>query len=222
MYYYGFDIYYIAFVIPALILSLYAQFKVKNAFGRYSAVLNKKGLTGANVSRKMLDINNLSDVSVKAINGNLTDNYNPSNKTVSLSESVFNSTSVAALGVAAHETGHAIQHSVGYFPLKIRSLIFPLVRISSTAAIPLAILGFILGIEQLVNIGIILFAAIVLFQVVTLPVEYNASRRALKMLKDYGMLEDEEIASAKKVLNAALASVANLLRLILLSRNRRN
>ena len=230
MYFYGFDYYYIVLVLPALLLSMYAQFKVTNTFRKYSSVLNKKGITGADVSRRLLDLNGLGEILVKPIKGSLTDNYNPSNKTVNLSETVYSSTSVAALGVAAHETGHAIQHDCRYLPLSIRSAIFPIVRISSSAAVPLAVLGFIMGLKILVDIGIILFAAIVLFQLVTLPVEFNASRRALKMLVEYGIIEQEEEKYIKKVLSAAaltylasaLTSVANLLRLILLSRNRRN
>ena len=230
MYFYGFDYYYIVLVLPALLLSMYAQFKVTNTFRKYSSVLNKKGITGADVSRRLLDLNGLGEILVKPIKGSLTDNYNPSNKTVNLSETVYSSTSVAALGVAAHETGHAIQHDRRYLPLSIRSAIFPIVRISSSAAVPLAVLGFIMGLKILVDIGIILFAAIVLFQLVTLPVEFNASRRALKMLVEYGIIEQEEEKHIKKVLSAAaltylasaLTSVANLLRLVLLSRNRRN
>ncbi len=228
-YFYGFDIHYLILVIPALILSMYAQFKVSSTFSKYSSMPNRRGLTGAQVARRILDANGLTNVVVQPIGGSLTDNYNPSNKTVNLSESVYNSTSVAALGVAAHETGHAIQHDTHYAPLNMRSAIFPVVRISSTVAVPLAILGFIMGFELLVNIGIILFAAVVLFQLITLPVEFNASRRALAMLDEYGILSEEEGTSAKKVLTAAamtyLASafmaIANLLRLILLSRNRR-
>ncbi len=228
-YYYGFDIYYLVLVVPALIIAMYAQFKVKSTFSKYSSVLNRKGLTGAQVARKILDANGLTNVIVQPTNGNLTDNYNPTNKTVNLSESVYNSTSVAALGVAAHETGHAIQHATKYLPLNIRSAIFPVVRISSSAALPLALLGFITGFQLLINIGIILFAAVVLFQIVTLPVEFNASGRALEILDQYGMLSEDESKSAKKVLRAAamtylasaLTAVANLLRLILLSRNRR-
>ena len=229
MYFYGFDTYYLVLVIPALILSLYAQFKVKNTFVKFSQVANRKGLTGEQVARRILDINGLSHITVNPINGSLTDNYNPAKKTVNLSETVYNSTSVAALGVAAHETGHAIQHAKKYLPLNIRHAIFPVVQISSSAAVPLALLGFITGFELLINIGIILFSAVVLFQLITLPVEYNASKRALEILDGYGMLSEEEIGGAKKVLSAAamtylasaLASVANLLRLILLSRNRR-
>lgn len=227
--FYGFDIYYLALVVPALILSMYAQYKVSSTFGKYTSVLNRKGLTGAQVARRILDANGLTNVIVQPINGNLTDNYNPANKTVNLSESVFNSTSVAALGVAAHESGHAIQHASQYAPLNFRSAIFPIVRISSSAALPLAFLGFLMGFPVLINIGIILFAAVVLFQLVTLPVEFNASKRAIQMLDEYGLLSEDENSSAKKVLSAAamtylasaLTAVANLLRLILLSRNRR-
>ena len=229
MYYYGFDIYYMILVIPALIISLYAQFKVKNTFNKYSTFNNYRMLTGEQVARKILDYNGLSSVVVKPVNGSLTDHYNPADNTVNLSETVYNSTSVAALGVAAHETGHAIQHASGYTPLKIRTSIFPVVRFSSSAAVPLAILGFITGIQVLVNIGIVFFAAIVLFQLITLPVEFNASKRALVMMEKYEMLSDEESKGAKKVLTAAamtylasaLTSIANLIRLILLSRNRR-
>lgn len=227
--FYGFDIYYLALVVPALILSMYAQYKVSSTFGKYTSVLNRKGLTGAQVARRILDANGLTNVIIQPINGNLTDNYNPANKTVNLSESVFNSTSVAALGVAAHESGHAIQHATQYAPLNFRSAIFPIVRISSSAALPLAFLGFLMGFPVLINIGIILFAAVVLFQLVTLPVEFNASKRAIQMLDEYGLLSEDENSSAKKVLSAAamtylasaLTAVANLLRLILLSRNRR-
>ena len=228
-YFYGFDTYYLVLVIPALILSMYAQFKVSSTFRKYSTVFNEKGLTGAQVARKILDANSLTDIVVQPINGNLTDNYNPMNKTVNLSEGVYNSTSVAALGVAAHETGHAIQHAYKYFPLNMRSAVFPVVRISSTAAIPLAILGFITGLEILINVGIILFSAVVFFQLITLPVEFNASRRALNILDEYGILSAEENKKAKKVLSAAamtylasaITAIANLLRLILLANNRR-
>ena len=228
-YFYGFDTYYLVLVIPALILSMYAQFRVSSTFRKYSAVFNERGLTGAQVARKILDANNLTDIVVQPTAGNLTDNYNPVNKTVNLSESVYNSTSVAALGVAAHETGHAIQHAHRYIPINIRSAVFPVVRISSTAAIPLAILGFITGLEILINVGIILFSAVVFFQLITLPVEFNASRRALNILDEYGILSAEENKKAKKVLNAAamtylasaITAIANLLRLILLANNRR-
>ncbi len=228
-YFYGFDIYYMILVIPAIIISMYAQFKVTSTFKKFSQIANERGLTGAQVARRILDSNGLTNVTVQPTNGSLTDNYNPTNKTVNLSETVFNSTSVAALGVAAHESGHAIQHARSYAPLGIRNAIFPVVRISSAAAIPLVMLGLIMSFEPLVNIGIILFSAVVLFQIITLPVEFNASRRALSMLVDYDLLSVDETKQARKVLSAAaltyiasaLTAAANLLRLILLSRNRR-
>jgi len=228
-YFYSFDMYYIILVVPALILAMYAQFKVSSTFSKYSSVQNTKGITGAQVSRKLLDINGLNDISINQINGNLTDHYNPSNKTVNLSETVYSSTSVAAIGVAAHETGHALQHAKLYAPLNVRNAIFPIVRFSSSVSLPLALLGFISGLEILISIGIILFSAVVLFQLITLPVEFNASKRALGMLYDYGVLSQDEIVMAKKVLSAAaltylasaITGIANLLRLILLSRSRR-
>lgn len=226
---YFYDIYYFILVIPALILSFYAQYKVSHTFSKYSAVQNKKAATGEQVARKILNMNGLNNVSVNPVNGNLTDHYNPANNTVNLSESVHSSTSVAALGVAAHEVGHALQYADKYAPISVRNKILPVARISSTAAPYLALFGFIFGFEILVNIGIILFSAVVLFQLVTLPVEFNASRRALTMLDQYGILAEDEIAITKKVLSAAamtyLASaimgIANLLRLVLLARNRR-
>lgn len=229
MNFYGIDYYYLIFVVPALLISMYAQFKVNSAFGKYSGVMNRRGLTGAQAARKILDVNGLNHIKIKPIGGNLTDNYNPMNKTVNLSESVYNSTSVASLGVAAHETGHAIQDSVQYLPLKARHAVFPVVKISSAAAVPLAVLGFITGFDVLVSVGIILFSAVVLFQLITLPVEINASRRALACLEQYGMLDDEERGGARRVLSAAamtylasaLTAIANLLRLIMLSRDRR-
>ncbi len=224
-----YDIYYFILVIPALILSFYAQYKVSHTFSKYSAVQNKKAVTGEQVARKILNMNGLNNVSVNPVNGNLTDHYNPANNTVNLSESVHSSTSVAALGVAAHEVGHALQYADKYAPISVRNKILPVARISSTAAPYLALFGFIFGFEILVNIGIILFSAVVLFQLVTLPVEFNASKRALTMLDQYGILAEDEIVVTKKVLNAAamtyLASaimgIANLLRLVLLARNRR-
>ena len=221
-----FDIYYLVLIVPTIILSLVAQVKVSSTFNKYSSVLNAKGLTGAQVARRILDANGLTHIAVKPVKGNLTDNYNPMEKTVNLSESVYNSTSVAALGVAAHESGHAVQHATSYGPLTARTAIFPVVRISSAAAIPLAMIGFIFGFKPLVSIGIILFAAVVLFHVITLPVEFNASRRAIYVLENYGILNAEENEGAKKVLSAAamtylasaLAAVANLIRLILISR----
>ncbi len=223
------DIYYIILVLPALILSVYAQMKVSSAFSKYSRLGSMRGFTGAEVARKLLDLNGLTNVTIERVNGNLTDHYDPSKRVVRLSESVYSSTSVAAVSVAAHETGHAVQHGTNYAPLKIRSAVFPVVSFSSQIAIPLAVIGFIFSLQSLVNLGIILFSAVVFFQVITLPVEFNASARALKMLDNTGVLSPDEIKASRKVLTAAaltylaaaLTAAANLLRLILLNNRRR-
>lgn len=227
--YYGFDQYYIFLVMPALLLSLYAQYKVKSTFNDFRRVGNRKGLTGAEVSRRILDSNGLYDVVVQPVRGELTDHYDPRTKVVRLSDSVYNSTSVAAIGVATHETGHAIQHKVGYAPLALRSTLVPVANIGSSAGPYLAILGLFIGWPTLVNAGIILFTAAVAFYLVTLPVEFNASKRAIALLEETGMLYGDELASAKKVLRAAAmtyvasaaVAMASLLRLILLTSNRR-
>lgn len=224
-----YDAYYFMLVVPALLISLFAQYKVSHTFSKYSSVLNRRNNTGEQIARKILSMNGLSNVSVRHINGNLTDHYNPADNTVNLSETVYSSASVAALGVAAHEVGHAIQHAKGYFAIRARNAVLPVARIASTTAPYLALLGFVLGIEMLVSFGIILFSAVVLFQLITLPVEFNASRRALTMLDEYGLLDSDEIPMTKKVLSAAamtylasaLMGIANLLRLVLLARNRR-
>lgn len=222
------DIYYIVLVVPAIILSIIAQSMVQSRFKKYSQVFSKKGITGEDTANLLLMKKGISDVSVGQISGNLTDNFNPKTKQISLSDPVYSSSSVAAIGVAAHETGHAIQHHSGYVAIKLRNAILPAAQLGSTAAVPLAIFGFVLGAPMLVNAGILLFSTVVLFQVVTLPVEFNASRRAALLLKETGVLSEEELKGAKKVLAAAaltyvasmLTSLMSLLRLILLSRNR--
>jgi Zn-dependent membrane protease YugP len=224
-----FDVYYLIFVIPALIFSLYAQFKVKSAFNKYSRIRNASGMTGADVTRAILDRSGLHDVMVEGVAGDLTDHYDPRTRVVRLSQSVYGSNSIAALGVAAHETGHAIQHSEGYGPLVLRSTLVPVARIGSSLGFPLAILGLVFSFPFLVNVGIILFALAVAFYIITLPVELNASKRAIRTLEDTGILNYNEIDPAKKVLRAAAmtyvasaaVAVANLLRLLLLSRRRR-
>ncbi len=222
------DIYYIVLVVPAIILSIIAQSMVQSRFKKYSQVFSAKGMTGEDTANLLLMKKGITDVSVGQISGSLTDNFNPRTKQISLSETVYSSNSVAAIGVAAHETGHAIQHHTGYVAIKLRNAVLPVAQLGSSAAMPLAIFGFILGAPALVNAGILLFSAVVLFQVVTLPVEFNASRRAALLLKETGVLSEEELAGAKKVLAAAaltyvaamLTSLMSLLRLILLSRNR--
>lgn len=232
------DITYLVFVLPAVILSLVAQYMVKNRFATYNKVLSRRGVTGAEAAGLLLRANGITDVRIQHISGALTDNYNPGTKILNLSDSTYASTSIAAIGVAAHETGHAIQHKVGYGPLVLRSTLVPAANIGSRFGPTMAILGIMFGagsqsaagIWQLItNIGILLFAMAVAFYIVTLPVEFDASRRALKILKDTGTLDSEELSGTRKVLWAAamtyvasaLTAIGNLIRLILLS-NRRN
>ena len=239
MYLYGIDYTYIIFVVPALILSLIAQVLVKGRFSRFDKVISKRNLTDAQAAQLLLQKNNIYDVKIVHINGQLSDNYNPSTKILSLSDSTYNSTSIAAIGVAAHETGHAIQHAVGYSPLSLRSTLVPAANIGSQFGPTLAVLGIIFGgtskasdyisIFQLItNIGIILFSLAVLFYIITLPVEFNASRRALKILRDSNTLNTTELKGVKKVLSAAamtyvasaITAIGSLIRLIVLSNRR--
>lgn len=229
MYYY--DPTYILVVI-GFVLTLFASFGVNSTFNRYKNVGNRRGITGAMAARKILDANGLQNVQIVRIAGNLTDNFNPSTNTVSLSDSTFNSTSVAAIGVAAHECGHAVQHKQGYVPIKVRNGIFPVVRIGNVLSMPLFILGLILGLGKLAMFGAILFGLVLVFQIVTLPVEFNASIRAIKTLDSMYLLDEDELKGAKKVLKAAamtyVAAAAStalqFLRLLLIAnrRNRRN
>ena len=229
-YFYGIDMFYIILVMPALLFAMYAQSKVNSTFNKYRTVGNRRGFTGADVARKILDMNGLRNVTVERVAGNLTDHYDPRTNVVRLSDATYSSTSVAAIGVAAHEVGHAIQHAEGYAPIKVRNTIVPVVQIASYAAWPLAIIGLIMSFEKLAIAGIVMFAAVVFFQLITLPVEFNASSRALKTLGNYQILDSEELGASKKVLSAAAmtyvasaaVAVANLLRLILIvgGRNR--
>lgn len=224
---------YILFILVA-IASTIAQANVSSTFAKYSKYRNARGYTGADVARMLLSQSGINDVTVEPIRGNLTDHYDPTSHTIRLSEAVFASTSVAALGVAAHETGHAIQHNKGYAPLDMRTTMFPLVNLSNKLAMPLIIIGFILAFMNLglifAQIGIILFSLVVLFQLITLPVEFNASHRAINMLLDYGYLNKEEIQPVKKVLTAAAltyvaaaaTSIITLLRLIATFSRRRD
>ncbi len=223
-------------LIPAAILAFYAQYKVKSTFEKYSRTSNRRGFTGADVAQQLLANAGVHNVRVERTSGNLTDHYDPRSNTLRLSDAVYNSTSLAALGVAAHETGHAIQHEEGYLALSIRNTIVPVVSFSSQLATPLIFIGILLSMWGgpigvfLMDIGIVLFAAVVLFQLITLPVEFNASRRAINMLTDNNILSDTEIVPAKKVLNAAAltyvaaaaVAIANLLRFLALSNRRRN
>ena len=220
---YGLDGWYLLLIV-AMIFSMVAQSKVSTTFNKYSRVRNRRGFTGAQVAAQMLQNAGIYDVSVQRVAGNLTDHYDPRTKTLRLSQSVYDSTSVAALGVAAHETGHAIQHDVGYAPLALRGFFVPLANFGSRLAIPLIIIGFIFsgGGSTLVTLGILFFSLSVAFTIITLPVEFNASSRAIRLLVDDGFLTSDEIGGAKKVLSAAamtyvaaaFAAVAQLLRLI--------
>ena len=224
--YYGyyFDPTYILIIIAAII-SLIAQWRVNSAFSKYSRVASMSGMTGAQAARMILQSNGINDVSVQRISGKLTDHYNPSTKVLNLSESVYGSTSVAAIGVAAHECGHAIQHARGYFPLSLRTALVPVANIGSQLSWVFIIVGAILSFNQtLITIGIIMFSAAVLFQLVTLPVEFNASARALEQLESNGILYRDEVSQTRKVLSAAAltyvaaaaTAILQLLRLIIL------
>ena len=224
------DRYYLFLVIPALLISMWAQVQVKSTFARYNRVPNRRGYTGAMLARQILDENGLQHIRIERVAGQLSDHYSPKEDVIRLSDSTYNSTSVGALGVAAHEVGHAIQYDVGYFPIKIRNALIPITQIGSSVAIPLAILGLILSFPLLTEIGILLFCAVVLFQLFTLPVEFNASRRALRTLDEDGILDQDELKGAKKVLSAAamtyvaalIVAIANLARLLALrDRNQR-
>ncbi|UTC65099.1 zinc metallopeptidase [Treponema sp. OMZ 788] len=224
-----FDYYYLVLVVPTLLLSLYAQFKVKAAFSKYSQVQTMRKISGKEAAALLLRSNAISDVNIERVGGSLSDHYDPSHKVLRLSDPVYDKTSIAAVGVAAHETGHAIQDKEKYGPLVLRSTLVPVANIGSAAGPYLALAGIIFGMNLLLNIGIILFACAVLFYLVTLPVEIDASRRALKVLEQNAVLSQEELKGAKKVLSAAaltyvasaLTAMANLLRLILISRDRR-
>jgi Zn-dependent membrane protease YugP len=219
---------YIILVIPAFLFALYAQFRVKSTFSKYSKMRNSKGLAGRDVARAILDENGLEDVAVQQVSGQLTDHYDPRQRVVKLSETVYSNTSVAALGVAAHETGHAIQHKEKYGPLVLRSSLVPMAGLGSSIGPYMAIFGLIIGWMNLVYIGIVLYAMAVVFYLATLPVEFNASGRAIETLENAGILTWDEIEPAKKVLRAAAltyvasatVAIASLLRLVLLAGRR--
>lgn len=218
-----FDIYYLILVLPAVLLSLWAQTRVTSTYEKYSKYTVHNHITGSEAARRILNENGLSHIRVERVSGKLTDHYDPRNNVIRLSDGVYDSVSVAAVGVAAHEAGHAVQYGENYLPIKTRNTILPVANLGSNLAVPLAILGFIFGYEPLVSFGILLFGAVVLFQVATLPVEFNASSRAVKILSSTGMIFDEEEKGVKKVLSAAaltyvaaaLTALMNLIRLIL-------
>ena len=219
-------------VIIGAVLSMAASAKVNSTFNKYSKVRSITGMTGEDAAKRLLNSQGIYDVTVRPVKGQLTDHYDPRTKTVNLSESVFHSTSVAAIGVAAHECGHAMQDNVGYVPLKLRGAIVPVANIGSQAAFPLIIIGVLIGGmgSPLVNIGLILFSLAVIFQLITLPVELNASRRAITLLDQVGILGGQEVNQTRQVLGAAAltyvaalaASVLQLLRLVILFGGRRD
>lgn len=240
-YYGGIDLTYLIFAVPAFLLGLWAQSAVKSRFAKYDKILTKKGVTGSQAAAILLRANGITDVKIAHISGNLTDNYNPANKVLSLSDATYSSSSIAAVGVAAHETGHAIQHNVGYFPLTFRRMLVPVANLGSAFGPVLAVAGLGFGYSALpeeylplcqflTNLGLLLFAGATLFYLVTLPVEFNASARALKILKGAGVFTDKsEVAGAREVLWAAamtyvasaLGAVGNFVRLLMLTKRRR-
>lgn len=221
---YGFDSTYLLVLIGA-VLCIWAQMRVKSTYKKYARVRSRSGMTGAQAAQRILQLSGIYDVRIEHVRGELTDHYDPSGKVLRLSDSVYGSDSIAAIGVAAHECGHAVQHDKGYAPLNFRTALVPVANIGSRIGIPIIILGAVLSMNQpLIHIGIWVFALAVLFQLVTLPVEYNASGRALAMLGNYGMLAQDEVKGCRKVLSAAAltyvaaaaTAVLQLLRLILL------
>lgn len=230
--YYGFDYTYIILVVPCILFALWAQVKVKSTFNRYSHIYSKKNLTGAQAAKLVLQSAGIYNVRIEHISGHLSDHYDPHTNVIRLSDSVYGSTSVASIGVAAHEAGHAVQYASHYIPIKLRSAIVPITNIGSALSWPLLLLGLFLNFSVLIYVGILFFGLSTIFQLITLPVELNASRRALNAIENSGLLAAEEIPMAKKTLWAAAmtyvaalaVSLAQLLRLILLfgSRGRRN
>lgn len=190
-------------LIPGLLLAMYAQAKVSSTYNRYKKITSHSGYTGAQFARKMLNDNGLYDVTITQISGRMSDHYDPRANQVRLSAEVYNGTSIASLGIAAHEVGHAVQHATNYFPLTIRNLVVPVTNFSSSIYMILIILGIIMNSFSMIQFGIMLFAVIVIFQVITLPVEFNASRRAIATLGGDGVLDAEELSGAKRVLGAA-------------------
>lgn len=225
-----YDYYYIALVLPMVVFALIAQISVNSTFERYNKKSTLRRITGEQSARMILDANGLSNVRIERVSGKLTDHYDPRANVIRLSDAVYNSTSVSAVGVAAHEAGHAVQYAKGYFPVKLRTAIIPLTNIGSRLSIPLILIGFLfLGttMEILAYIGVALFSLTAIFQLITLPVEFNASRRAISAMKSSYRFEGEEVSDARRVLKAAAmtyvaalaVSVAQLLRLLLILGN---
>ena len=228
LYYYGFDSLYLYLVVPAIIIALWSQIKVKTTFSKYSAY--RTDISGADAARRVLELNGVHGVKIERVSGNLTDHYDPRTNTIRLSQSVCDSYSISAVGVAAHEAGHAVQYAKGYFPIKLRTVILPVCNLGSQLSLPLLIIGLIFNFYFLVKLGVLFFCGALIFQLITLPVEFNASSRAISSLKNGAvLLADNDIKYTKKVLTAAamtyiaaaLVSLAQLIRLIAITNKRR-
>lgn len=228
MLFYRYDIYYFILVIPAVIFSMWAQSKVNSTYNEYSRHTTYSRMTGFEAARRILDANGLRHVHIERVAGNLTDHYDPKANVIRLSDGVYSSSSIAAVGVAAHEAGHAVQYALGYTPIRLRGAVLPVCQIGSTISWPMILIGFFMNSQPLINIGLILFGSVALFQFVTLPVELNASNRAVDALAISGSFTDDELYGVEKVLKAAAmtyvaalaVSLAQLLRLVLLFGNR--
>ena len=228
--YYGFTPGLMILFILSVVLSMLASGKVNSNYNKYSRVYSKTGISGAQAARKILDANGLYHVQIQMTYGKLSDHYDPRTQIIRLSQDVYNSNSIASIAVAAHECGHAIQHQEGYFPIRLRALSVPIANIGSLFYWPLILIGLLLGYMELAQVGVLLFSFVVAFQLITLPVEFNASKRALNILSATGTLTADELTGAKKVLNSAaltyvaalFSSILQLLRLLLLTQRRNN
>ena len=221
-----YDYYYFILVVPALIISLIAQAKVKTTYAKMSRMMNSRGLTGAQAAENVLRYYGITDVRIEQVAGSLTDHYDPRSNVIRLSDGVYHANSIAAVGIACHEAGHAAQHAENYKPIAVRNAVLPVANIGSASGLWIALIGLAMNFRIMILIGIILYAFVAIFQLVTLPVEFNASSRALKVIEETGMLQGEEYQGAKKVLSAAamtyvaalLVSIMSLLRVILRAR----
>lgn len=233
-YFYGFDTTYLFLVLPCILLSLWASMNVNSTFNKYSKKYSTRRITGAQAAQRVLQANGVTNVRIERVSGHLTDHFDPRTNVIRLSDQVYDSTSIASIGVACHEAGHAVQHAIQYAPIKLRTAVIPITNIGSRLAMPLILIGLLLSYlgnfsYTLVYIGIGCFALTLLFELITLPVEFNASSRAIKAIDEYAMLDSEEIKGAKKTLQAAAltyiaaaaVTLAQLLRLLLLFGNRR-
>lgn len=233
IYYYGFDTTYLFIVLPCIILSLWASMNVKSTFNKYASKYSSRRITGAQAAQRVLHANGVTNVRIERVGGHLTDHFDPRSNVIRLSEQVYDSTSIASIGVACHEAGHAVQHATQYFPIRLRTMVIPITNIGSRLAMPLILVGVLLSYlgnfsYTLVYIGIGCFALTLLFELITLPVEFNASRRAINAIDEHGILDHDEIKGAKKTLTAAAltyiaaaaVTLAQLLRLLLLFGNR--